>query len=205
MGVLGIKINMNANELKMNIIHGPQVSSKFFMIYIWTSILLISTWSSYHVWRSWRGFRNRSWPSRPPHNIQRMASGFFQYKLCPSFSPISQSPGLLNFSCLFGHPQKVDFTSRYQKKECVVFNELDEYFKLPWEDFDTCEPLNWWQGRHSQFPRLYRLVTDIFSIPGKLYMIILHYNVSNMFQARFSCCHWEDFFWRMRHNIFTTC
>jgi len=64
-------------------------------------------------------------------------------------------------------PQKVDFTSRYQKKDRVVVNELDEYFKLPREDFDTCEPLNWWRGRRSQFPTLYRLVCDIFSIPGK--------------------------------------
>src|SRR5271168_5365027 len=33
-------------------------------------------------------------------------------------------------------PQKVDFTSRYQKKDrVVVVNELDEYFKLPREDF----------------------------------------------------------------------
>ena len=99
-------VNITINLMHCHIIHGLQVSSKFFMIYIWTSILLISTWSSYHVWRSWRGFRNRSWPSRPPRNIQRMASGFFQYKLCSSFSPISQSSGLLNFGCLFGLPTK---------------------------------------------------------------------------------------------------
>ena len=85
-------------------------------------------------------------------------------------------------------PQKVDFTARYQKKERVVVNELEEYFKLPREDFDTCEPLNWWRGRRSQFPRLYRLVIDIFSIPGKLCRIILHYNISNMVQNRLSCC-----------------
>src|ERR1700678_4401247 len=42
-----------------------------------------------------------------------------------------------------------------KKKDCVVVNELDEYFKLPREDFDTCEPLNWWRGRRSQFPTLY--------------------------------------------------
>ena len=43
-------------------------------------------------------------------------------------------------------PQKVDFTKRYQKKDRIVVNELDEYFKLTREDFDTCEPLNWWRG-----------------------------------------------------------
>jgi hypothetical protein len=80
-----------------------------------------------------------------------------------------------------GYPQKVNFTSRYQMKEHIVVNELDDYFKLPQEDFDTYKPLNW--CRCSQFPRLYRLVIDIFSIPGKLCMIILHYNFSNMVQA----------------------
>ena len=72
-------------------------------------------------------------------------------------------------------PQKVDFTKRYQKKDRVVVNELDEYFKLTREDFDTCEPLNWWRGRRSQFPQLYRLVIDIFSIPGKQHMVICIY------------------------------
>ena len=72
-------------------------------------------------------------------------------------------------------PQKVDFTKRYQKKDRVVVNELDEYFKLTREDFDTCEPLNWWHGRRSQFPQLYRLVIDIFSIPCKQHMVICIY------------------------------
>ena len=60
-----------------------------------------------------------------------------------------------------------------KKKEHVVVNELDEYFKLPREDFGLCEPLNWWRGRRSQFPRLYQLVIDIFSIPGKACMICI--------------------------------
>ena len=75
-----------------------------------------------------------------------------------------QSSSMSITSC---SPQKVNFTSRYQKKDCVVINKLHEYFKLPQEDFDTCEPLNWWQGHCSQFPTLYWLVCDIFSIPGK--------------------------------------
>ena len=66
-----------------------------------------------------------------------------------------------------GSPQKVNFTSRYQKRDRIVVNELEEYFKLPREDFETCEPLQWWQGRRSQFPNLYRLICDIFSIPGE--------------------------------------
>ena len=66
-----------------------------------------------------------------------------------------------------GSPQKVNFTSRYQKRDRIAVNELEEYFKLPREDFETCEPLQWWRGRRSQFPNLYRLICDIFSIPGE--------------------------------------
>jgi len=63
-------------------------------------------------------------------------------------------------------PEKVNFTSRYQMKDRTVVDEFDEYFKLPREDFECCKPLQWWLGRRSQFPNLYRLVCDIFSIPG---------------------------------------
>jgi hypothetical protein len=52
-------------------------------------------------------------------------------------------------------------------KDRIMVNEIDEYFKLPWEDFECCKPLQWWLGRCSQFPNLYQLVCDIFSIPGK--------------------------------------
>ena len=96
-----------------------------FLKFIWTSIL-ISTWSSYHVWRSWRRFRNRCWPSRPPRNVQRTASRFLQYKLCPSFPPICQPPGLLNFGCLFGLPTK---------------NQL--YFKVS-KERTCCHQWTWW-------------------------------------------------------------
>jgi len=44
--------------------------------------------------------------------------------------------------------------------------ELTEFWNLPQEYFDTCDPLQWWHGRCAQFPQLYHLVCDIFSIPG---------------------------------------
>ncbi|KAN0131304.1 Ribonuclease H-like domain containing protein [Lactarius tabidus] len=37
-----------------------------------------------------------------------------------------------------GSPSKVNFTLRYKKKENVICDELEEYFKLPREDFDAC-------------------------------------------------------------------
>jgi hypothetical protein len=56
-----------------------------------------------------------------------------------------------------GLPQKVDFTARYKQTHYWVSNELEEYFKLGQEDFDTCQPLDWWLGRHAQFPNLHHL------------------------------------------------
>lgn len=72
-------------------------------------------------------------------------------------------------------PPRVSFTSRYQKKDRVAVDELADYFKLPLEDFETCDPLEWWKGRRSQFPNLYRLVCDIFSIPGMLLYLLFSF------------------------------
>jgi hypothetical protein len=44
-----------------------------------------------------------------------------------------------------GLPQK-SFTAQYRQKEKYSTNELEEYFKLPVEDFDTCNPIQWWVG-----------------------------------------------------------
>ena len=82
-------------------------------------------------------------------------------------SSCNQSPNLSQTSDAGKRvPVKLSFMSRYQKKDRLVVNELEEYFKLACEDFDTCNPLEWWRGRRSQYPNLYRLVCDIFSIPG---------------------------------------
>ncbi|KIL54206.1 hypothetical protein M378DRAFT_92970 [Amanita muscaria Koide BX008] len=64
-----------------------------------------------------------------------------------------------------GSPQK-NFTSRFQWKARVAVNELNEFFKLPQEDFETCNPIHWWMGRRAQFPNLFWLARDILCIPG---------------------------------------
>lgn len=63
-------------------------------------------------------------------------------------------------------PSKVSFTSRYRRKDNIDRDELGEYFKLPREDWDHCNPLRWWVGRRTQFPCLFRLARDILTIPG---------------------------------------
>jgi hypothetical protein len=62
-------------------------------------------------------------------------------------------------------PQKVDFTARY-KKRARVFDEFDEYFRLPLEVFEGCDPIQWWFSRRVQYPNLSRLALDVLSIPG---------------------------------------
>jgi len=64
-------------------------------------------------------------------------------------------------------PQKVDFTSHYRNLPQAFTDEVQEYFKLPRENFDTCDPLKWWAGWRSQFPNLSHFAQDILSIPGK--------------------------------------
>ena len=79
-----------------------------------------------------------------------------------SLSSISSIPS----SSSLGSLQKI-FTARFQHKHTPM-DELTKFWNLPQEDFDTCDPLQWWHGRRAQFPQLYRLVRDIFSIPGIL-------------------------------------
>jgi hypothetical protein len=78
----------------------------------------------------------------------------------PSSVPSVQSPPVV------GSPQK-SFTARYRRKEKTSTNEVEEYFKLPTEDFDTCNPIQWWMGQRAQFPNLFCLACDILCIPGE--------------------------------------
>ena len=64
-------------------------------------------------------------------------------------------------------PMKVNFTARYKKRSNISIDEFEQYLKLPQEDFDTCDPIQWWAGCRAQFPNLSRLVHDILSIPGE--------------------------------------
>lgn len=63
-------------------------------------------------------------------------------------------------------PQKVNFTSRYKQRAPPTRNEVEEFFKLPQEDFETCDPLKWWAGRAAQFPDLSKYARDLFGAPG---------------------------------------
>jgi hypothetical protein len=86
-------------------------------------------------------------------------------------------------------PQK-NFTARYRRKHAAR-DELQEFWNLQQEEFETCDPLQWWLGRKAQFPNLYRLSRDIFSIPGKFSFIrinsVLQLTTNRCYRVS-SCC-----------------
>ena len=83
----------------------------------------------------------------------------------PSLSSVA-STSMSSISSSLCSPQK-NFTARFQCKRTSP-DELLEFWSLPQEDFETIDPLQWWLGRRAQFPQLYCLARDIFSIPGML-------------------------------------
>ena len=74
-----------------------------------------------------------------------------------------------------GSPSKVNFTSRYKRKDQLSCDELEEFFKLPCEDFNACKPFQWWVEWQAQFPTLYCLAWDLLTISG---MFIYFYYIT---------------------------
>jgi hypothetical protein len=93
------------------------------------------------------------------------SSGSAQLSSTPSSSMLSvTSDSTHTTSQTNSSPQK-NYTARFQRKRAAV-DELSEFWNLKQEDFEKCDPVQWWYGRRAQFPNLYRLVRDLFSIPG---------------------------------------
>ncbi|KAG1730453.1 hypothetical protein EDB19DRAFT_1912907 [Suillus lakei] len=62
-----------------------------------------------------------------------------------SVSSLSASTGHhANVSDGRNSPSKVNFMVRYKKQSNVLVDEFEEYLKLPQEDFDLCDPIQWW-------------------------------------------------------------
>jgi len=68
-------------------------------------------------------------------------------------------------------PQKVNFTAQYKQRSRADIDELEEFWKLPPEDFEKCDPIQWWAGQKAQFPGASRFARDIFSIPGEFSVV----------------------------------
>ena len=89
------------------------------------------------------------------------------YHRAPQSLPTTSQPQLsVTTSQLTTSPQKVNFTSHFKQCTPATRNELKDYFKLPQEDFETCDPLKWWAGCVAQFPNLSRFARDLFGAPG---------------------------------------
>ncbi|KAG9221990.1 hypothetical protein CCMSSC00406_0009198 [Pleurotus cornucopiae] len=63
-------------------------------------------------------------------------------------------------------PADYDFMARYEIKDRVSVDELEEFWNLPREDIRTCDPIQWWYSRRHHFPSLYRLARNLLAIPG---------------------------------------
>lgn len=102
------------------------------------------------------------------------------------------------------NPQNIDFTLRYRSLPQAFTDEVQEYFRLPRESFHSCDPLKWWAGRRSQFPKLSRFARDILSIPGEPFLanqLIIF--ISN--PHRISRCCRTHFFRKPGHNFPSPC
>ena len=55
-----------------------------------------------------------------------------------------------------------------QRKKAKTVNELDSFQTrtIYAEDLDVTNPLEWWSRHQSEYPVLYRMALDLFSIPG---------------------------------------
>lgn len=87
----------------------------------------------------------------------------------PSHGSLAHSSTMTAQPHLDSSPHRVNFTARYQRVPRASVNELEDYFKLPREDFETCDPIKWWLNRRSRFPNLFVLARDLLAIPGKLF------------------------------------
>ena len=104
-------------------------------------------------------------------NLYEYYETHYANKLSVLSQAIDPIPGLSGSSAPCS-PQK-NFTSQFQQKAKVSTNELDEFFKLSQEDFDTCNPIHWWLGHRAQFPNLFWLACDILCIPSADILIFI--------------------------------
>jgi hypothetical protein len=65
-----------------------------------------------------------------------------------------------------------DFTARFRKRPQSLQSEVEEFFNLPPQDFQSCHPIRWWYSNRHRFPNLYCLARDVLAIPGRLSLFL---------------------------------
>ena len=78
-------------------------------------------------------------------------------------------PPMVNF-CNWQLSPESSFYGSPPKPTQAFTDKIQEYFRVPHENFDTCDPSQWWAGRRSQFPNLSRFARDLLAIPAELSM-----------------------------------
>jgi hypothetical protein len=91
--------------------------------------------------------------------------GFAAHSPTPSADTSTQSTTPHRHSAAMPASPQKNFTACFRKPRMPI-DELEEFWRLPQEDFNTCDPIQWWLGCKSSFPDLYGLVCDVLSIPG---------------------------------------
>ena len=100
------------------------------------------------------------------------SSGSAQLSFTPSSSMLSVTLDSMHTTSQTNSSPQKNYTARFQQK-CAAVNELSEFWNLEQEDFEKCNPIQWWYKWRAQFPNLYHLVQDIFSIPGMFLVFLL--------------------------------
>ena len=69
-------------------------------------------------------------------------------------------------------PKKVNFTAWYKQQSHTKIDELEEFWKLPQQDFQNCDFVQQWTTWGAQFGSLSQFACDIFTIPGELAIVL---------------------------------
>jgi hypothetical protein len=110
-----------------------------------------------------------SWPIMSLMTVPLVSCPFQLYD-CASWVHVSAEELLINFKEIIGQhtgenlaeavwgtlelygitdTKPHDFTARFRKRLQPLQNELAEFFSLPAQDFDSCNPIQWWySNRH---------------------------------------------------------
>jgi hypothetical protein len=136
---------------------------------------------------------NAKYSSQTPSSLTHLSA-------TPSSSMLSVTSGSNSNS---GSPTK-NYTARFQRKRTAI-DELSEFWSLPQEDFQSCDPVRWWYGRRAQFPKLYYLARDILSIPGIYLYNSVYLRCHHLLYFRIRCCSRAHILRWAGHNLSSSC
>ncbi|KJA21873.1 hypothetical protein HYPSUDRAFT_139870, partial [Hypholoma sublateritium FD-334 SS-4] len=138
-----------------------------------TNIPMIST--SHAIFRGLQDQLKHILQSLPANISPSIHSGILSahWKLSDYFTKFDESPYytwaasmLLSFVSYLD-TLTYDFTARFQRlARQQSLNELEEYLRLPPQEFHSCDPMRWWNSQRQRFPMLYKMARDILAIPG---------------------------------------